>query len=691
MTPAALGRAFPIALLTVACSGSVGDRPGGDNRGSGGGSPANPGQPGPGGTTPSPGASNPGGAGTQVPVPPGAVQAAVAPLRRLTADQYRNTVRDLLGLPERPAMALPADDAVADRFFSNTASALKSVDLDRYADAAEALAKKAVENVAALVPCDPRTGDAACAKSFIQRFGRRAYRRPLAAAELARMEKVYAAGGDFTGGIELVVTALLQSPKFLYLHEPVPASAAGKVVPVDAWALASRLSYFLLGTMPDDPLFEAAESGKLGSAEGTAAEAARLMKRPALRRHAGQLSQQWLSLHELGGAEKDPQLFPDPVWNPAVKAALAEESRRFVEYVLADGEGDGKLETLLAAPFSVLSDPLYAFYGLPRPAGAAAGNWQRVDLPKDQRAGLLTQGSLLASQAHADKTSYILRGKLVREALLCTPIPPPPPDAANVESKLPPTATARERAAEHRVRPGMRHLPRAVRSHRASPSRTSTPSGAGAPAKPTASRSTRRSSSPAPAAGRSGQRRGRAGAQAGHRRRGARLRDQAVDALRARPRGRGDDDNARKALATGFRDGGGKVRDLLAGLARSDAFRYQLVTSNRSASDALAAQELDVVVGVAALLQLALLDRVLAQLAQLADALGRRDGERLHDRVAQARRAAAAPWRPARGLAGCARSSASMLSEASCAAARPARGHVGQRQLEQVVEVRPIS
>jgi hypothetical protein len=346
---------------------------------------------------------------------------------------------------------------------------------------------------------------------------------------------------------------------------------------VDPWALASRLSYFLLGTMPDDPLFEAAETGKLASAEGTAAEAARLMKDPRFAGTLASFHSQWLSLHELGGAEKDPKMFPDPVWNPAIKAALAEESRRFVEHVLA--EGDGKLETLLAAPFSVLSDPLYAFYGLPRPPGGA-GDWQRVELPKDQRAGLITQGSLLAAQAHADKTSYILRGKLVREALLCTPIPPPPPDAANVESKLPATASARERAAEHRVRPECATCHElfdpigfafenfdAVGRWRAAES----------DGKPIDTKVdlTNAGALDGPVNGAVELARRMATANE--------VRDCVTRQWMRFALGRedaADDDNARKALATSFRDGGGKVRDLLAALARSDAFRYQLVASN---------------------------------------------------------------------------------------------------------------
>jgi hypothetical protein len=241
--------------------------------------------------------------------------------------------------------------------------------------------------------------------------------------------------------------------------------------------------------------------------------------------------------------------------------------------VMADG--DGKLETLLAAPFSILSDPLYAFYGLPRPAAAAG--WQRVDLPKDQRAGLVTQGSLLASQAHADKTSYILRGKLVREALLCTPIPPPPPDAANVESKLPPTASARERAAEHRVRPECATCHElfdpigfafenfdAVGRWRT----------AEADGKPIDAHVmlTSAGALDGPVNGAVDLARRMATAD--------QVRDCVTRQWMRFALGRedaADDDRARQALAASFRDGGGKVRDLLAGLTRSDAFRYQLV------------------------------------------------------------------------------------------------------------------
>ena len=162
-----------------------------------------------------------------------------------------------------------------------------------------------------LAPCAASgAGDAACAQQFIRGLGRRAYRRPLTDAEAARMTRVFEAGGDFAAGAELVVTALLQSPKFLYLPEPVPPGAAGKVVPVDGFALASRLSYFLTNTMPDDELLRAAEAGDLRDPDKLAQIAGRLTRTDRFRQTVGSFHEQWLLLHEIKGADKDAKLSP---------------------------------------------------------------------------------------------------------------------------------------------------------------------------------------------------------------------------------------------------------------------------------------------------------------------------------------------------------------------------------------------
>ena len=414
-----------------------GQSPGGGNPGGGNPGGGNPG----GGTTP--------GTGGMTPTP-GVFDSGISPLRRLTGDQYRNSVRDLLGLAETvPTTALPPDESIADKFTSNVVRPVQGADLDRYADVAGQLARKALPSLAMLVPCAPAQGDVACARAFITSFGRRAFRRPLEPVEIDRLEKVYGAGGNFENGVRLVIEAVLQSPKFLYLIEPAPADASGKVVPLDRWATASRLSYFLWNSTPDNDLLDAAEKNQLGSADQVAAQAKRLMADGRFRDTVATFHQAWMDLGELLGAEKDAMAFP--LWNDGLKSAMAEETRRFVEHVLRDG--DGKLETLLSAKFTFLSGPLYDVYGLPKPAGAAATAWQKVDLDATQRAGLLTHPSLMSALAREDRTSYVRRGKMVREALFCQEIPPPPPGVNDTEVDIPATATAKERAAKHRSSP----------------------------------------------------------------------------------------------------------------------------------------------------------------------------------------------------------------------------------------------
>ena len=422
----------------------------------------------PGGAPPAPGMQ---------PVAPASVSAAVAPMRRLTRSQYRNTVRDLLGVTDAVApSALPGDDAVHDRFHSNTASPLQAIDIGKYADAAEAVAGKAAANLAALLPCDPNAGDAGCARRFIESFGRRAYRRPLTGAEIGLLEAVFTQGGDFATGIRLVIAGLLQSPKFLYLPEPVPVSAGGKIVAVDGWAMASRLSYFLLDTMPDDGLFAAAEKGKLGTAAEVEAQATRLMEDPRFRATLAGFHQQWLQTETLAAADKDAQLFPH--WNPALRDALGEETRRFVEHVFT--EGDRRLETLLAAPFSLLDPSLAGFYGAQGAPGPGGSGWS---CPLTSGLDMLTQAGLMATLASENRTSFILRGKMVREALFCTsrcsrrrPTRRPSPSWLPAPAPRPgPRRTAPIRSAPAATSCSIRW---------ASPSRSTTPPAATAPATP---------------------------------------------------------------------------------------------------------------------------------------------------------------------------------------------------------------
>ena len=443
------GAAWALALLTAAaaCTGAVdgsGGAPAGNGSSGGNGSNGTGGPPGSSGGTNQPPIATP-------VAPSDSLDVAVSGIRRLTAEQYRNTVRDLLNMPEAktliPVGSLPSDGSLGDRFTSNINTQIQGIDADKFADAADQLATKAVANLGTLVPCAPASGNAECAQKFIEGFGKRAFRRPLTSAEVDRYKTVYAAGGDFTNGIRLVLQTFLQSPKFLYLVEAVPADAGGKVLAVDSYAAASRLSYFLLNSMPDDKLMAAADAGELKTAEQLGQHATRLIADPRFKETLGFFHDQWLEMDFLRSAEKSPELFK--AWTPELKAALDEQIRRFVEGVML--EGDGRVETLLTADFSYFNGPLYEHYGVTKPAGA--GDWAKVKLDPAQRAGLLTHAGLMAGLAHEDRTSFILRGKLVREAMFCGTVAPPPPGVDASETNIDPNLTAQQRSEQHRKDP----------------------------------------------------------------------------------------------------------------------------------------------------------------------------------------------------------------------------------------------
>jgi hypothetical protein len=342
---------------------------------------------------------------------------------------------------------LPIDEG-SGGFYGNAIAPVSELFLEKYGRAAELVGRKVAGRLGELLPCDPaRVGEGACARLFIERFGQRALRRPLEADEIAAYERVFAAGraaSDFRGGIRLVVQGMLQSPHFLYLFEspPAPSGAAAAVAPVPPYALAARLSYFLWSTTPDEALLAAAASGALGTRAGVLAQAERMVKHPRFADTLRSFHLQWLDVTELGGQEKRTKVYP--LFNDDLRAAMREETVRFVDHVMR--EGDGRLETLLTARYSFLGGPLFELYGL----GKEKRPWQQVALDPQRRAGILTHPSVMTVHAHWDKPSLVLRGKLVREKLLCTVLPPPPPDVNNTLPQADPKVSARERFEDHR-------------------------------------------------------------------------------------------------------------------------------------------------------------------------------------------------------------------------------------------------
>ena len=380
------------------------------------------------------------------------VAATVGPwfLRRLTGAQLDNTVRDLLGTSIRPSDALPPDEVVG-AFYSNTTAPITDAMVESYMDLAESMAAEAVGDLDALLPCDPSAnGDNACAAQFVDDFGQRAYRRPLTDSERQALMGAYEVGvgfDGFSGGIRLVITAALQSPYFLY-HAEFGPQTGDAYVPLDDYALASRLSYFLWNTMPDDELMTAADQGRLfDDPAALRQQAERLLQDERAATGIRSFHLQWLGIADLDSLEKDPGVFPN--YTPSLGAAMQRETGTFADYIIRFN--DGKLSTLLTAPFSFPEGDVFDIYGVAAPAGYDATT--PVALDPTQRAGLLTQPSVMTMHAQADQTSPIRRGVLVRENVLCQMLPEPPPDVDNVPPQPDESSTTRERFEQHRADP----------------------------------------------------------------------------------------------------------------------------------------------------------------------------------------------------------------------------------------------
>jgi hypothetical protein len=378
------------------------------------------------------------GNGNATPPPMGPNAPGASPLRRLTVREYNNTLRDLLGIAPGSRDLGVDQDAGG---FAVGGPVTTSGDAARLLDAAEQLAASASTKIATLVPCAPVPTDAAaqgdCAKKFIGQFGRRAFRRPLGAEEVADLQAVYTAhrGGDinapFDEAIRSVVAAMLTSPFFLYRAEGasvVPVKEQG-LVKFSPHELASRLSYTLWGSMPDDALFAEVDAGRLSTPDQIEAQARRMLRDPKFKDAVSDFHLQWLYVDGL--PKEPPKEAKFTAYTPQLVAAMLAETAGFANEVFA---GDGRLERLLTGAWTPTDPGLAKLYGAPDPA---------------QRAGVLTQASFLAMHANAGDTNPVRRGAVVLRRLLCNDVQPP----ANMDVGQPkppaPNLTTRERFAEH--------------------------------------------------------------------------------------------------------------------------------------------------------------------------------------------------------------------------------------------------
>jgi hypothetical protein len=287
------------------------------------------------------------------------------------------------------------------------------------------------------------------AKRILTTLLRRAYRRPVTEADVKGPFELYrkaSADGDFDAGIEMALSAVLVSPQFLFRVEQDPAGIAPNTAyRVSDLELASRLSFFLWSSIPDDQLLESAVAGTLHERGELERQVRRMLSDPRSKALVTNFASQWLHLRNLDAITPDMRLFPD--FDDNLRQAFRQETELFIESVLHE---DRSVLDLLGAKYTFVNERLAKHYGIPNVYGS---RFRRVALDRDSwRGGLLRQGSILTVTSYATRTSPVLRGKFVLDNLLALPPPPPLPDVpALKDNTVDGRLSVRSRLAEHRT------------------------------------------------------------------------------------------------------------------------------------------------------------------------------------------------------------------------------------------------
>ena len=306
----------------------------------------------------------------------------------------------------------------------------------------------------AVFSCRPTavTEETACATDILRRLATQAYREPATHDDVKALLAFYTRArkdADFETGIRTALEALLASPRFVFRLEQPPATArVGETYPVDGLDLASRLSFFLWGTVPDAELVRVAAAGGLKTPAGLEAQVRRMLADPRSEALATRFAHQWLRLQDVEKIRPDALLFP--YWDHTLAQNLVRETELFFDSLVRD---DRSILDLLRADYTFVNERVARHYGLPNVMGP---EFRRVAVP-DERRGILGHGSILLLTSVADRTSPVQRGKWVMEVLLGSPPPPPPPNVPLLEetggARGGRVLSVRERMEEHRKNP----------------------------------------------------------------------------------------------------------------------------------------------------------------------------------------------------------------------------------------------
>jgi Protein of unknown function (DUF1592)/Protein of unknown function (DUF1588)/Protein of unknown function (DUF1595)/Protein of unknown function (DUF1585)/Protein of unknown function (DUF1587) len=364
---------------------------------------------------------------------------SVSAMRRLSVAQYANAVRDVFDNRVRPGPTYPGPYGSSISGFSSEPSIneVGEQSTEQLLTAAEEVGLAVAPVVGQLLPCAAQANEA-CAATFVDTYARRAYRRAVTADEREALLKTYRAartgGATFPEAIAITSAHLMQTPQFLYVAE----DAAGEGRELTSIELATRLSFLLWDSVPDDALLAQAEGGALTNPEVLAAEAQRLLASSKADTAMARFFREWAQIDRVSPSDKDTAAFP--FFNASYANAINESFDRFV---LGQLRGGGTLKSLLTGSEVYVNADLASSFGVTAPP---AGTWVRLDTSDGRAAGLSTQPLLLASASHASEPSYVYRGRFVRKRLLCDTFGPPPADAQATFSgiTLPPNPTARQ-------------------------------------------------------------------------------------------------------------------------------------------------------------------------------------------------------------------------------------------------------
>jgi mono/diheme cytochrome c family protein len=374
-------------------------------------------------------------------------------IRRLNRAEYNNTIRDLFGIHFQPANDFPQDDVGYG--FDNIGDVLSLPPLlmEKYLAAAE----KIVEKVMASPEARKRlfvvtTQNEESARQILERFARRAYRRTIRRDEVDRLLRfVHMAeknGDSFETGIGLAVQAVLVSPHFLFHVEMDRQPNDSRVIhPITDFELASRLSYFLWSSMPDEELFSLARDKSLHKPEVLEKQVRRMLKDPRSRALVDNFAGQWLQLRSLKEFKPDPEMFPS--FDEKLRAAMLKETELFFENIVREDRG---IVEFIDADYTFVNERLAKHYGI---SGVKGEEFRRVSLTGTPRGGILTQAAVLSVTSNPTRTSPVKRGKWILENILGTPPPPPPAGVEELkedkESVL--SGSLRQRMEQHRANP----------------------------------------------------------------------------------------------------------------------------------------------------------------------------------------------------------------------------------------------